>query len=136
MRPAIKTSRSVAPSACRDATTSRPWRRSAICIESKRASCSVEVQSSSAARSAGPTRARRCARNWRVLDAHQEAEEPIQDRSDDAAADRIAEREEQDGQEDQEPVLLEERTDLVLGPPVHEGEHHLGAVEGRDRDEV
>ena len=54
------------------ATTSRPWRRSATCIVSKSASWGGLVQVASAARSSGATRARRCARNWRTLDAHQE----------------------------------------------------------------
>ena len=35
-----------------------------------------------------------------------------------------------------EPVLLEERPDLVDGPLVHEREQHLRPVERRDRDEV
>ena len=64
---------SVTPSARSEATTSRPWRRSATCIESKSASCAGSIQVASAARSSGATRARRCARNWRTLDAHQEA---------------------------------------------------------------
>ena len=34
------------------------------------------------------------------------------------------------------PVLLEERADLVFGPPVQEREQHLGTVERRDRDQV
>src|SRR6476646_1692287 len=114
----MRRSGSVTPSARSEATTSSPWRRSATCIVSKRSSCAGAIQAASAARSSGVTLARRCARNWRVLEAHQEAEDAIDDRDDDAPTDRVARREEQERQENEEPVLLEERPDLVLGPPV------------------
>ncbi len=94
--PATSRSGSVTPSARSEATTSRPWRRSATCIVSKSSSCAGAIQVASAARSSGVTLARRCARNWRALDAHQEAEDRIEDRGDDLRADGIARREDQD----------------------------------------
>ena len=39
-------------------------------------------------------------------------------------------------EQDEEAVLLEERADLVFGPPVQEREQDLRAVERRDRDQV
>src|SRR5207342_3320549 len=102
-------SASVTPSARNDATTPRPCRRSAMCIESKRASWGGAVQVASAECSSGVTRARRCIRNWRTLPAHQEREEAIDDREEEAAADGVTGREEEERDDDQEAVLLEHR---------------------------
>ena len=78
-------------------------------------SCGGVVQVASAARSSGDTRARRCVRNWRTLDAHQEAIDPIDDGDEDPPADRVAWREEEERDDDEEAVLLEDRPDAVLG---------------------
>src|SRR6478609_8072726 len=134
-RPASSRSGSVAPSARSEATTSSPWRRSATCIESNSASCAGEIQAARSARSAGDTLARRCDRNWRTLPAHQEAIDPVDDGEQHLAADRVAGWQEEDRDQDQEPVLLEERADLVLGLAVEGGEEHLGPVQRRDRDQ-
>src|SRR6476660_3907419 len=135
-RPASSRSGSVAPSARREATTSSPWRRSATCIESNSASCAGEIQAARSARSAGDTLARRCDRNWRTLPAHQEAIDPVDEGEQQLAADRVARRQEEHRDQQQEPVLLEERADLVLGLAIERREEDLRRVERRDRDEV
>ena len=72
-RPAASTSRSRTPARRRYATTSRPWRRSATCWASNRASSAGVVQAASIRRSSGLTLAVRCVRSWRALaQAHQD----------------------------------------------------------------
>jgi hypothetical protein len=61
-------------------------------IEQRELGC--VVQATSAARSAGPTFARRCARNWRTLGPHQEGIDPIDDRPEDACEDRLPRQDE------------------------------------------
>ena len=68
------------PAAPSAATTSRPWRRSATGMPSKRASWAGVSHSASAARSTGVTRAATCRPSWRALEAHQDACDAIHQR--------------------------------------------------------
>src|SRR5450759_2126727 len=136
-RPARSRSRSSEPSVRSRSSTSVPCRRSATGMPSNRARWAGVSNVASPARSAGVTRATRWRPNWRALEAHQDREEPIQEREDDPTADRDAiDRDDHDHDKDEEPPLLQLRPDLPDGPRVHEREHHLRAVEGRDGDQV
>src|SRR5688572_24187402 len=110
--------------------TSSPWRRSTTCIRSKSARCAGVVHGTSAARSSGLTRARTCARNCRVLEPHQDPGDFKADAADDPAANR-----EQEQEQDDEPVLLEDRPDLPGGSRVEKAQQNAVPVERRNRDQ-
>src|SRR5215210_9463212 len=134
--PATSASRSDTPRDRSAATTSSPWRRSATCIVSNSASSAGVSHAGSARRSASVTRARRWPPNWRTLAPHQEAEDRVKDGPQDLAADRVVRRKEEQDEQDEDPVLLEDRPELPRRARIDERQHDLGAVERRDRDEV
>ena len=128
-RPA-STSRSVTPERRRAATTSRPWRRSATCMSSNRASSAGRSHAASDARSSGRTRA---------VEVPQELAGLTRPPGHRSAVDQVAQRaaeEQDDAEHDEDPVLGQERPHL---PRLARGEHAVQerrAVERRDGQEV
>src|SRR5690349_5345832 len=99
-------------------------------MASNSASCGAVSQAASPSRSPGATRARMWDRNWRTLLAHQEAVDDIREPSQVGAA------EEDDRDEDEDPVLAEQRPEPPRGLARDQVQQDRAAVERPHGDQV